>query len=138
VVPQTGDWVLGSSFGGIDTFYRPTGDGRYMAKVVGAFENISVFDQLAVVRETALYSTWAPLVPWSNALAHPNGFKERVVHWQQNLAVLTRYGLCRACCRRGLPAVSSSCARLCCGVQGLPDARLRVRLHGARHGAAVR
>lgn len=122
MVPQTGDWVLGSSFGGIDTFYRPTGDGRYMAKVVGAFENISVFDQLAVVRETALYSTWAPLVPWSNALAHPNGFKERVVHWQQNLAVLTRYDLCPHAAVWACPQVPHHCV-MCCG--GCRDCLMR-------------
>lgn len=62
------NWTLAVRSFGFDTYVRPMG-GQMYVKVEGEQEGTSVFDQLVVVRQAAMYHRWGPFV-CSSALIH--------------------------------------------------------------------
>lgn len=66
------NWTLAVRSFGFDTYVRPVG-GQMYVKVEGEQEGTSVFDQLVVVRQAAMYHRWGPFV-CSSALV--NSFKD--------------------------------------------------------------
>lgn len=57
----TENWTLAMRSFGFDTFVRPMG-GQMLVKVSGEQEGTSVFDQLVVVREAAMYHRYVVVI----------------------------------------------------------------------------
>lgn len=74
---------------GFDTYVR-TIDGQMYVKVEGEQDTTSVFDQLVVVREAALYNRWSPFVCNSSLI---KSFKnlDLIMHFEINAPLLHRY-----------------------------------------------
>lgn len=64
------DWTLVQTLFGVTTYYRHEADGSMSIKLEGCVNEVSLFDQVAVMREFDLNSLWAPFVTSSMTVAH--------------------------------------------------------------------
>ncbi len=91
-------WTLAQTLFGITTFYRTEEDGSLSIKMEGRLEGVSLFDQVAVLREVDLHYKWAPFVSSSLTIAHLN--KLDTVGWF--VVGLPSFGLMRDACFRAV------------------------------------
>ncbi|KAM3576358.1 hypothetical protein VYU27_001709 [Nannochloropsis oceanica] len=89
----TENWTLVMRSFGFDTFVRPMG-GQMLVKVSGEQEGTSVFDQLVVVREAAMYHRWGPFVCKSD-LVHSFKHLDLMVTFELNAPLFHRDCLLR-------------------------------------------
>lgn len=82
------NWTLAFRTFGFDTFVRPVGEQMYV-KVEGEQEGTSIFDQLLVVREAAMYHRWGPFV-CSSALVHSFKQLDLMVTFELNAPLFHR------------------------------------------------
>lgn len=95
---DTEDWTLAQTMFGITTYYRREADSSLSIKMEGKLDGVSLFDQVAVLREVDLHYTWAPFVSSSLTIAHLN--KLDTVGWF--VVGLPSFGLMRDACFRAL------------------------------------
>lgn len=55
-----GDWQFGQLYFGVTTHWKPGNDGTIWLKLDGIVDGVDIFNTVAVVRETDMYSVWAP------------------------------------------------------------------------------
>lgn len=63
-------WKVAQTFVGITTSYKPSDDGSIWVKLDGECHDVVFLDALAVLRETDLYSEWAPFCTRSSLIAY--------------------------------------------------------------------
>ena len=91
-------WTLAQTLFGITTYYRNETNGTLSIKMEGQLEGVSLFDQVAVLREVDLHYKWAPFVSSSLTIAHLD--KLDTVGW---FALgLPSFGLMRDACFRAI------------------------------------
>lgn len=86
---QLDGWKFVQEFAGMKTYYRGVGSELYV-KVVGRSENLSVFNQLAVVREVGMFDKWVPFLSESK-LVKKISHLDLVLSFWVKLPFLTRY-----------------------------------------------
>ena len=91
-------WTFAQTLFGITTYYRNEQDGSLSIKMEGRLEGVSLFDQVAVLREVDLHYKWAPFVSSSLTVAHLN--KLDTVGWF--VVGLPSFGLMRDACFRAI------------------------------------
>lgn len=91
-------WTFAQTLFGITTYYRNEEDGSLSIKMEGRLEGVSLFDQVAVLREVDLHYKWAPFVSSSLTIAHLN--KLDTVGWF--VVGLPSFGLMRDACFRAV------------------------------------
>lgn len=91
-------WTLAQTLFGVTTYYRNEPDGSLSIKMEGRLDGVSLFDQVAVLREVDLHYTWAPFVSSSLTVAHLN--KLDTVGWF--VIGLPSFGLMRDACFRAI------------------------------------
>lgn len=91
-------WTLAQTLFGITTYYRHESDGSLSVKIEGQLEGVSLFDQVAVLREVDLHSKWAPFCSSSLTIAHLD--KLDTVGWI--VIGLPSFGLMRDACFRAV------------------------------------
>ncbi|GMH56731.1 hypothetical protein TrRE_jg11493, partial [Triparma retinervis] len=74
-----GDWTVAQTLFGITTSYRREEDGTLSIKLEGTLEDVPLFEQLSVLRETDLFHLWAPFVPRAKKLLQVT--KIELVSW---------------------------------------------------------
>lgn len=62
------DWLVAQTFMGITTFYKVDPDGSLWIKMHGTMDDVTVMDQLAVIREVDLFNKWVPFCDTSKLL----------------------------------------------------------------------
>jgi hypothetical protein len=92
------DWTVASKSGGITTSYRREEDSSFTVKIHGGMENIPIFEQICVLKEVDLYSTWAPFCSSSQSIADIDKLDN--VGWV--LVGLPKFGLARDACYRSI------------------------------------
>lgn len=90
------DWTLAQTIFGVTTYYRREKDGSLSIKLEGDMKGIPLFEQVAVLREIDLHSTWAPFVTSSLTLAQLD--KLDTVGWI--MVGLPNFGIARDGCFR--------------------------------------
>lgn len=91
-------WTFAQTMFGVTTYYRHEEDGSLSIKIEGRLEGVSLFDQVAVLREVDLHYKWAPFVSSSLTIAHLN--KLDTVGWI--VVGLPSFGLMRDACFRAI------------------------------------
>ncbi|GMI34916.1 hypothetical protein TrCOL_g13875 [Triparma columacea] len=74
-----GDWTVAQTLFGITTSYRREEDDTLSIKLEGTLEDVPLFEQLSVLRETDLFHLWAPFVPRAKKLLQVT--KIELVSW---------------------------------------------------------
>jgi hypothetical protein len=90
------NWTLAQTIFGITTYYRREDDGSLSVKIEGELKGIPLFEQVAVLREIDLHSSWAPFVTSSLTLAQFD--KLDTLGWI--MVGLPNFGLARDGCFR--------------------------------------
>lgn len=72
-----GDWTVAQTLFGITTSYRREEDDTLSIKLEGTLEDVPLFEQLSVLRETDLFHLWAPFVPRAKKLLQVTKIGER-------------------------------------------------------------
>jgi len=67
------DWIVAQTFFGVTTRYKPGDQGSIWIRLDGDMNEASLFNQLAVVRETGLFCQWVPFCNKSKALCWISG-----------------------------------------------------------------
>lgn len=62
------DWQFGQTYFGVSTHWKPGEDGTVWLKLDGLVEGVDIFNTIAVIRETDLYSLWTPFCNHSQLL----------------------------------------------------------------------
>ena len=62
------DWTIAQTLFGITTSYRRERDGTLSIKLEGELNDVPLFEQLCVLRETDLFHLWAPFMSQSRKL----------------------------------------------------------------------
>ncbi|CAM9200624.1 unnamed protein product [Ectocarpus fasciculatus] len=94
---QSPDWLVAQTFMGITTFYKVDPDGSLWIKMHGTMDDVTVMDQLAVVREVDLFNKWVPFCDTSKLLKRL-GIVELLVYFSMSIpgvgrdCVLHAYG----------------------------------------------
>lgn len=91
-------WTLAQTLFGITTYYRTEKNGSLSVKLEGQLEGVSLFDQVAVLREVDLHYKWAPFCSSSLTVAHLN--KLDTVGWF--VVGIPTFGLIRDSCFRAI------------------------------------
>ena len=63
------DFIFSNERRGIKTSYRHEADNTLTVKLEGVLKDVSIFEEIAVLRETDLYKTWAPFCVKSKEIA---------------------------------------------------------------------
>lgn len=104
---NSNEWILAQTLFGITTYYRHESiDNSLSIKIEGELSDttIPLFEQIVVLREADLYSTWAPFMTKSSKLAQI-GTLDVVAHYEVRVPLL---GLMRDACFR---AVGCDCMK---------------------------
>ncbi|KAG7352691.1 hypothetical protein IV203_008739 [Nitzschia inconspicua] len=64
------DWTLAQTMFGVTTYYRRESDGSLSIKLEGSLSGVSLFDQVAILREIDLHYKWAPFCSSSLTVCH--------------------------------------------------------------------
>lgn len=83
---RNAEWKLGSHLFGVTTHYRERDDGLLQVHVEGDCDSLPLFEQLAVIREVELFSSWVPFCS-SSTLIHELGKAEIVAHFTVSLGI---------------------------------------------------
>ncbi|CAM9638887.1 unnamed protein product [Chrysoparadoxa australica] len=66
------EWCLAQSILGVKTWYKYDKDGSLWIKIQGPMDDLSLMDQLTMIREVDLYKVWMPFCTDSKLLGHIN------------------------------------------------------------------
>jgi hypothetical protein len=92
------DWTLAQTLFGVTTHYRRESDGSLSIKLEGSLQGVSLFDQVAILREVDLHCKWAPFCSSSLTVRHLG--KLDTVGWF--CVGLPHFGLIRDGCFRAI------------------------------------
>ncbi|KAF1324019.1 Transmembrane protein, partial [Globisporangium splendens] len=89
------DWQFGQTYFGVSTHWKPGEDGTVWLKLDGLVEGVDIFNTIAVIRETDLYSVWTPFCNRSQLLQQ-NGHVDIITYLSVAFPLLQRDAIIQA------------------------------------------
>uniref|UniRef100_K3X082 Phosphatidylcholine transfer protein n=1 Tax=Globisporangium ultimum (strain ATCC 200006 / CBS 805.95 / DAOM BR144) TaxID=431595 RepID=K3X082_GLOUD len=89
------DWQFGQTYFGVSTHWKPGENGTVWLKLDGLVEGVDIFNTIAVIRETDLYSVWTPFCNRSQLLQQ-NGHVDIITYLSVAFPLLQRDAIIQA------------------------------------------